>query len=196
MVALIIHHLITCGNIFSFALSPLCRYEPYSLLISLIGAFYGVFKSMNKKILWAGSLHKYKNYPFGTSLSFVKRLIFYFSLYFKVICHYIYSRFFIDRENLDLLLTKPFFAFFPSYQIEYTSLPTQGWDFSHLRCIDKIFSHIPDGCNLITKDHPWTFSFISSSLTARNQSYYRSVLKYGINFLQSTISPYQIFLSS
>ena len=172
------------------------KFEPFSLASSLLRSLYGVFKSRDDKFLSAGSLHKYRHYPFGTPVSIFKRFVFYFSLYLRVFYRYIYSRFFIDRNKLDLLFSRPFFAYFPNFQIEYSSLPSQGWDFSQLRCIDKIFSHIPDDCNLLVKDHPWTFSFISSSLTLRNPSFYRSLLNYNISFLPSIISPFQIFSHS
>jgi hypothetical protein len=168
------------------------KYEPLSLVKSFCSTLYGAFITSSDSVLSTGSLHKYRDLPYGISVSLFRRFLLYSTLFLSILRSYLYSRIHITRDPLNTILEKPFIAYFPSFQIEYTSLPAQGFNFSHQICIHKITSCLPSDHSLLVKDHPWTFSFISSSLTSRSRSFYKSLSRYPLMFLPSYISPFSI----
>jgi len=169
------------------------RFEPFSLLNSFCSTLYGLCLTSFNSVLSTGSLHKYSDRPYGFHASLVARLFFYSALFLRILRSYVQTRKFICRTPLSRLFKKPFIAYFPSFQIEYTSLPCQGLAFSHQACIHKINAFLPPGLNLFVKDHPWSYSFLSSSLTSRCRSFYNSLSRYSLKFLPSDVSPYKIF---
>jgi hypothetical protein len=169
------------------------KFEPFSLFNSFCSTLYGLCLTSIDPVLSVGSLHKYRDLPYGSSVSLFGRLLFYTSLFLRILCAYAQSRKFICRAPLSYIFKKPFIAYFPPFQIEFTSLPSQGLDFSQQACIHRISACMPPEFNLYVKDHPWTFSFVSSSLTSRSPSFYRSLAKYSVRFLPSNVSPFRIF---
>ena len=166
--------------------------ELHSLLINYIGTiksvFYNIYVSKRSS---TGVLHKSPNSFYWSKKSFSWYFIFYTNILFKTLISYFRS--IIHMLPLEYVTRKPFIAYFPPFQIENTSMPLHGWDFSAIRVLDKIRATIGQDILIVCKNHPVQFSYLSSSPSSRDKLFYARAKEIGCLFAKSSTTSYSLF---